>query len=121
MRTQNLNSSASVILDSHGNGTASLGPGAPGHVWHPSSVSINMTGQQPPPNIPGQVSLVTVYAGNSVAANSLIDSTYNVNSASSSMIDGLTLYPGQLIWAVWNAGNPGATATLNVYGERRVP
>ena len=120
MRTKGLNQSASVVLDGSGNGIASLGPGTPGHVWQPQTVSIFMTGAIPTPG-GSNVSVVYLYAGNDTSAISLIDSTYNVNANSTGAIQGIVLYPGQFISAQWVFGNPHATATVNVVGTRIVP
>lgn len=120
MRTLALNVSAQVVLDGNGDGIASVGPGAPGHVWYPTQVSINMTG-----NIPdagnGNISQVIVYAGNDTSSLSVADSTYNVNTNSTQNLGGIAIYPGQSVSAQWIFGNPGAVATINVTGTRTVP
>ena len=116
-RTVSLAQSASVVLDSNGNGTAEVGPAAPGEVWHPGSTSITCGGQIPTTGTP----TLFIYAGNGISNGTFIDSTYNVTGASSSMISGKLLYPGQQVFAVWSSGPPGQTATLAVNGTRSVP
>jgi hypothetical protein len=116
-RTLTFTRTASVTLDSNGNGTVSLGPSVPGEVWLPDSCSISATGSIPVTGTP----VLFLYAGEGVSAGSFVDSTYNVTGASSSMISGKTLYPGQQVFAVWSGGPPGQVATLVVKGTRKVP
>lgn len=116
MRTLTLAASASVTLDGSGNGTAEVGPSLPGEVWSPQSVNISMTG-----DAPTGVATCFIYAGNGTSQADFTDSTYSVLGAASSVISGKTLYPGQVVTAVWAGGNPGATATLAVNGSRTVP
>src|SRR6185437_12235228 len=100
MRTVSLSVSVTGVLDGSGNGTIEIGPLTPGHTWLPQSTSISMSG-----NIPtgtgANAPQVSVYAGNGVSPSNLIDSSYNVNANSSSMISGQSLYVGNQIWAVW--------------------
>ncbi len=116
-RTVSLAASASVVLDSNGNGTAEVGPSLPGEVWSPGSTSITCGGQIPTTGTP----TLFIYAGNGISNSTFIDSTYNVTGASSSMISGKQLYPGQLVFAVWSGGPPDELATLAVNGTRQVP
>jgi len=116
-RTLPLSASASVTLDGNGNGTAEVGPSLPGEVWSPGSTGITCGGAIPDTGTP----TVFIYAGNGISTSTFIDSTYNVTSASSSMISGKSLYAGQLVFAVWSGGPPNETATLAVNGTRQVP
>jgi hypothetical protein len=116
-RTVSLARSASVVLDSNGDGTAEVGPAVPGEIWVPASCSISCGGSIPTTGSPS----VYLYAGNGISQQYFVDSTYNVLGASSSMISGQQLYPGQNVFAVWTSGPPGETATLAVNGTRTVP
>lgn|SRR5487761_106456 len=116
MRTVVLQASAPVTLDSSGNGTAETGPSSPGEVWLPESAAISCTGSQP-----AGVSTVFLYAGNGISAQYQVDNSYDVLGASSSMLSGHTLHPGQVVAAVWSNGPPGGRATLTIYGTRQVP
>lgn len=116
-RTVSLAASASVVLDSGGSGTAEVGPTVPGEVWNPGSTSITCTGPLPTTGAP----TLYLYAGNGISNSTFIDSTFNVTGASSSMIAGKALYPGQQVYAVWSNAEPGQTATLAVNGTRQVP
>jgi hypothetical protein len=116
-RTADLSASSTVVLDGSGNGTAEVGPSAPGEVWLPESTGITCTGAIPTTGTP----TLFIYAGNGISPATFIDSTYNVTSAASSLISGKKLYPGQQVFAVWSGGPPGQTATLAVKGTRQVP
>jgi hypothetical protein len=119
-RTLNLSTSVTGTLNGSGNGTLQIGPSSPGNVWYPTSVSIYMTGSFP--TVSGSnTPIVSVYCGAAATPNNLIDATYQVLGASSSMITGQVLYPGQYIFAVWQFGNSDAAVTLNVYGSKQVP
>jgi hypothetical protein len=102
-----------ITLDGSGNGTAQLGPRAHGLVWKPTVASIKMTG-----DIPADLATVFVYAGGTVNDGNFVDSTYDVNSASSGNIAGQQLQLGQYVFAVWSGGNPGASATLTLNGTK---
>jgi hypothetical protein len=120
-RTLNLSQSASVTLDSNGNGTVSVGPGVPGHIWMPQSVTISQTGAFPETGNSAEIPIVSIYSGNSTDAANLVDATYQVLGAASSVISGQVIYPGQNISAVFQYGNAGALATITVSGSRQVP
>lgn len=116
-RTVSLAVSASITLDGNGNGTIEVGPNVPGEVWHPGSTSISCGGPIPVSGTP----TLFIYAGNGISNATFIDSTYNVTGASSSMIAGKSIYPGQNVYAVWSQGPPNQVATLAVNGTRQVP
>jgi len=116
MRTLSLTMPANATLDGSGDGTVQIGPGNPGEVWYPTSVSISSTGDQPSGD-----ATCYVYAGEQIAQWTFVDATYNVLGAASSLIAGKVLYPGQFVWAQFTGANAGATATLVVTGTRTVP
>jgi hypothetical protein len=120
MRTLYLNVSVTGTLNSSGNGTVSTGPKFTNEIWFPTSVSITQSGNIPTPTAP-TVATTYIYAGNAVGANSLVDGTYQVLGASSSMINGQAIYPGAEIFAVWSNCNSAATVTMNITGTRRMP
>jgi len=120
MRTLNLTRTVSVTIGAGGTGTAQLGPSLAGEEWHPVSVSISCTGNQPTPTAPA-IATCSIYAGNAVSNSTFTDATYQVLGASSSMISGQVIYPGTQIFAVWVNCNPGQVATLTVYGTKKVP
>jgi hypothetical protein len=108
---------ATVTLNGSGNGTASVGPSSAGESWSPASVAISCTGSIPTSGTP----TVFLYAGTNATALTVVDSTYNVTGASSSMISGQTLWPGQQVFAVWSDGPANGVATIVVTGTRKVP
>lgn len=117
-RTLNLTAVANVTLDNDGNGTAQIGPNNTNEVWLPTSVSINCTGSLT--GITGTPSCF-IYAGAYAGQGTFTDGTYLVLGASSSMISGQSIYPGQQIFAVWTNGPPNQQATMTVQGTRTVP
>lgn len=120
MRTQPITRSASVVLNSNGSGTASLGPTITNEQWQPASVSISCTGNQPTPTAPN-IATCSIYAGTFEGSPTFVDSTYQVLGASSSMIAGQVIYLGQLIFATWANCTAGTIATITVNGTRTVP
>lgn len=120
--SRSLTLTASVIgsTNGSGNGTLQVGPGSPGQIWYPTSVSFFQSGNFP--TVSGSnTPIVSIYTGGASNPSNLVDATYQVLGASSSMITGQVIYPGQYIFAVWLFGNASATITLNVYGTKQVP
>lgn len=113
-RTLALSASASVVLDSGGNGTASTGPAVPGTVWNPAVVSVKASSN-------AKEAQCSIYAGGGVSAAEFQDgTTWGSTGDSTSNVPG-PVYPGQVITAVWTGGDPGATATVSITGTRGVP
>lgn len=119
-RTLTLTASAIGSTNGSGNGSIQLGPGAPGTIWYPTSVSIYMTGSYP--TVSGSnTPLCTIYTGGASNPSNQVDVTFQVLGASSSVISGQVIYPGQYIYAVWQYGNANAKITFNIYGTKQVP
>jgi hypothetical protein len=118
VRTLNLLVVANVTLDGSGNGTAQAGPSHTNEIWYPTSVSITCSG-----SLTGITGISTCFLYNGAYANQVtfVDSTYNVLGASSSLISGQSLYPGQQVFAVWTNGPALAQATMVISGTRTVP
>lgn len=108
-----LNTSAFCILDGDGNGTASTGPNLPGVTWQPETVAVSCS-----TNI--TESICSLYVGISPIAGSLIGTTSTGSTGDSDDI-GASVYTGQSIIAVWTGGDPGATATMSIFGTKTVP
>jgi len=114
-RTQPLTRTVTITLDGNGDGTASTGPTLANETWAPQSVYIEASGGIPTGSTPATCTIFGPL-GNQV------DATYQVTGASSSMIAGQVIQPGQQITAVFANCNPSpATATLTVTGTRTVP
>src|SRR5215831_2025219 len=108
LRRQPLKFAATVILDGSGNGTASLGPNV-GQRWIVRTASVN---------IPNAVAIpqCNIYMGAAPIPAEFIDGTWTGNMDSTSKTNSYPLTHGEKIWAVWTAGDVGATATLNITG-----
>jgi hypothetical protein len=110
-----LNEFASVILDASGNGTASIGPRAPGEVWYPETVSNRVS--TPVTNSPN----LETYAGNAATPDNFVDGSYTGELNGTDQIKGQVLRLGQKVFSVWTAGDPGNQATLTVTGTKDIP
>jgi hypothetical protein len=111
-QSQPLNTSASVTLNASGAGTVQLGPQA-AETWQLSSAGVTVPSaslSQPPE--------CSVYAGSSPTAGYFVDGTYTGMSNNTGKVSGITIFPGQAVWAVFSGGTPGNTATLSVFGTR---
>jgi hypothetical protein len=113
-RTVALSKSASVVLDSSGTGTAELGPSVPGEVWTPTNASVKCSTST-------SEATCKIYAGNSLSPGSFVDGTTWGSTGDSTSNFGLSLYPGQQVFAQWAGGDAGATGTIVVTGTRSVP
>jgi hypothetical protein len=101
---------ASVTLDGSGNGQVSIGPPS-GTVWRLRLANVSTTGTVHQPQ-------AFLYRGSTSGPQEQIDSTYLGNSASSAKVAGAPFFSGQVLWAKWTGGDPGATATLQAYGQQ---
>ncbi len=107
----------SVVLDVTGAGTAQLGPSITNEQWQPSQVSVNCSA-----NVTTGACQANIYCGSGVNQGTYKDGTFSGDSGDSTdAVDGVILWPGQYIFAVWSDGVPGATATMIVTGTRIVP
>lgn len=118
MSTQlSLNTSASVVLGSSGpgagNGTASIGPNLPGVSWQPETIAVSVSTN----NSEAQCN---IYLGIAPQAASLLGAT-STGSTGDSTDCSATVWPGQSLIAVWTGGDPGAIATMSVFGTKQVP
>lgn len=105
---------ASVTLDGSGNGTARVGPTAPGETWYPSVASVRVSTATLSPTC-------RIYAGSAATEDNFVDGTYTGNLNSTSNVDGQVLRLGQKVFAVWEGGDPGAQATVTVTGTKDIP
>lgn len=101
---------ATVVLDGSGNGQVSLGP-PQGTKWAPRLATLaTSTSTKTPQGF--------LYRGSPSGPLQLIDQTFLGNAASSQKVAGAIYFPGQLLWAKWVGGDPGALATLQVFGQQ---
>ncbi len=64
-----------------------------------------------------KVPTCVLYRGSAQAPVSVLDNTFTGNGDSTGKVGGSLYYTGQAIWAVWANGDPGAQATLQIYGQ----
>lgn len=108
---------ASVTLDANGNGIAQLGPQRVREHWQVTNAAVKVAGTvlQNGMLVPKNQAQCSVYFGTALAS-----STFLGNTASGSTGDtcgvGQDLQTGQSVFAQWNGGDPGAVATLTVFG-----
>jgi len=108
---------ASVTLNGSGAGQVSLGPPA-GTRWalDLANVSVVAAGTGAAPSA---ASTCTLYRGSTSGPQQQVDvAILTGNGAASGKVGGVPYFPGQVLWAVWTGGDPGAIATLQVYGKQ---
>lgn len=113
-RTIALNVTASCTLDSEGNGTVQIGPNGTNEVWAPATASVNASSNN-------SEATCKIYAGNYLGQGAFIDGTTWGSTGDSTSNFSAKVYTGQFVWAQWTGGDPGATATLVITGNRQVP
>jgi hypothetical protein len=99
--------SASVILDSSGNGSVQTGPNI--GKWNLTHAAINTSSAAKTPQC-------KLYMGTDTGIANLIDGTFVGSLNSTDNVSAKPIGPGEYIFAVWTGGDPGATATLTVNG-----
>lgn len=109
-----LSASASVVLDSEGNGQAQLGPTLPGTSWQVGTIAVSVT-----TNV--NEAQCNVYLGLQPIPASLIGATSTGSTGDSDDLGGQNVWPGQQIIATWTGGDAGQTATISVFGSQTVP
>jgi hypothetical protein len=114
MSTQlDLSTSASVELDGGGGGTVGIGPSLPGVSWQPATIAVSVSTN-------ASEAQCNIYQGLAPGAGSLLAAT-STGSTGDSTDCSTTVWPGQFLIAEWTGGDPGATATMSVFGTKRVP
>jgi hypothetical protein len=99
-----LSETASVVLNSSGNGTVNMGPTRLGQTWRPTIVAVSTSTAT-------KVPIADVKQGNTD-----LGSTFS-GSNDSNALTGITVYPGQHLTITWTGGDVGAVATASVSGE----
>jgi len=109
---------ASVQLDASGNGRAILGPAIVRERWAPTqaTVSVSTNPLESPTN--ALESRCSLYLGIGGVPGRLLGESRTGSSGDTYGFGGFELQPGQNIVAVWTGGDPNATATITVFGER---
>jgi hypothetical protein len=110
--------SASVTLDSNGNGTVSLGPQHVREHFQVDSASVAvapLAGQ----SAPLKQAQCSVYVGTSVNASTFFGTTVTGSTGDTCSV-GQDIQTGQLVFAVWTGGDVGAVATMSLNGQRTI-
>lgn len=102
---------ATVVLDGSGNGRVQIGPPS-GTKWslRLATGSVSSAASKP---------AFALYRGSTTGPLELLDSMpFLASQASSGKVGGAVYFPGQVLWGVWSGGDPGATATLQAFGQQ---
>ena len=106
-----LNDAVTALVPASGALTLQLGPSGLGSRWYPSMAVVSTTTGV------ACTSVVSVYAGTLGVASAQAAQSYSGGGDTASL-SGVELYPGLYVVAVWSGAQPGASATLIVYGEQ---
>lgn len=109
--------SRQTALDGSGNGQAEDGPTSPGERWLVTGASVKAATNV----LEAACSVYLAPAGpfNVSSAIQLLGAT-STGSSGDSFGPSVEVSPGQVLVAVWQAGDPGAIATLTYWGTRTV-
>jgi positive regulator of sigma E activity len=108
---------ATITLDGTGAGIAQLGPSITNEQWQPAQVSVNCSA-----NVTTGACQCNIYCGSGVNLGTYKDGTFSGDSGdTTNAVAGVTLWPGQNVYAVWSSGVPFASASMIVTGTRIVP
>lgn len=111
--TVTLNTTATTVLDGSGNGKAQIGPRSLREVWTVAAASVQASSNVAEASC-------AIYGGPDTDASSFVDLTYSGSSGDSTTNFGAPLNAGDYVFAVWQGGDPGATATLVVTGSKDI-
>jgi len=110
-----LNESAVTTLDGSGNGFAKVGPLSAREVWNPVTAAVSANAN------PTNEAQCAIYVGQDKTQSYFRDLTFTGSTGDSSgKVSGLSVRCGEYVWAVWSGGDAGATARLNVTGDKDV-
>ena len=107
-----LQATATVTLDSSGNGTAAVGPVIVKQHWQCQSATVSVATNT-------SEAQCNVYLGtSSPQANNLLGVTATGSTGDTCGFASIDLQPGQQIFAVWSGGDSGQVATLVINGTK---
>lgn len=111
-----LNENGNVTLDASGNGTLKMVPWAGSTTWMPNSVSVKCSSNN-------NEALCKIYIGPTATDQYFVDGTLSGSTGdSTSRVNGYQIDThGNTLWAVWQGGDVGATATMSVSGVYTQP
>lgn len=105
---------ASVVLDAAGNGRVAIGPRVVREQWKPSQATVSVSTQV-------LEARCSIYLGVSSVPGQKLGESRTGSSGDTYGFGSLVLQPGQHLMAVWVGGDPGAIATIAVFGEKDRP
>ena len=105
-----LDVTGSAILDSNGNGTSTVSVGGAREIWTITFISVNAGSTKSP--------TVQFYRNAPVPGN-FISGTFSGNLDVDSSPN-VVLRQGELIYAVWSNGDPGAVVYFRIEGTKTV-
>lgn len=105
---------ASVVLDASGNGRVAIGPKVVREKWSPSQATVSVSSTV-------LESKCAIYLGVGRVPGQKLGESRTGSSGDTYGFGALALQPGQHIVAVWTGGDPGALATIGVFGEKSRP
>lgn len=105
-----LDTSAQVTLDGTGAGTASIGPEA-AERWEQLSVYVSVATAV-------NEAQATLYLGSGLSPGEALAQTATGSSGDTWSGSGQVVQLGQKLTVRWTGGDPGAVATMSVYGTR---
>lgn len=113
---QLLNENASVSLDGSGNGTLKMVPYGGGLIWLPTVVSVKASSNK-------NEASCRIYIGPAPDDQWFVDGTLSGSTGDSTdRVSGRQIDThGNALWAVWEGGDPGASATMTVAGTESRP
>jgi len=116
--TVSLSTSAAVILDASGNGTAQIGPAGMREHWILASLAVK-TNQAPAAIV--KEAQCKIYCGADASDPNFAGGTLSGSTGdTTSDVAGQVLDCGEYVWAVWTGGDAGAQGRVVVTGSRIV-
>lgn len=103
--------SGTVKLDVNGNGQISLGPQVVREYWTLTLASVSVSSAV-------KEATATLYLGIGPTAGRRITGTATGSSGDTAGLANMEVQPGQTILAVFQGGDPGATANLSIVGTK---
>lgn len=103
-----------AVLNGSGAATIQLGPAHVNEQWAPSLASVWCSA-----NVTTGACQCQIYAPD---LSRFIDGTFSGDTGDSTdNFGGISLWPGQYVYAVFTGGVPGALANLRIQGQKTVP
>ncbi len=103
-----LDEAVAVVLNAAGFGQVTIGPRRPLQTWRVTTVAVSVTTNVAEP-------VFRLFLGNPVPSN-LIGGSYSGSNDSDNQLSAL-LRSGNVLTGTWTGGDPGARATMSIYGD----